>query len=363
MISTPNLRSIWVLLLLTYSALLASGSLYPLSTWQGERMFDLSFLWAAWPHSISRIDLLTNLFIYVPFGILATRALFRRHYSLAHWLSICLLGAAFSTAMECLQLFVPSRVASNVDIITNSAGAALGAALAPLVSRRSLFFAWLVALRRHWFRPGWIVNLGLILLVLWLLAQFSLQKPGLVAGSLHGGFTPFWESSAAQFRPSLSLLFALDIASVSLFIATLLRPDQRLLPGAFGLAFGAIVFKFLAAALLIKLAFLVRLLSLEALLGIGLGASAALAFVYVRAGPPPYPLLAGVLSALILAKLTFGVPFLTATGHAPDLAARPELLFNIGGIAYLVSESWGYLALGCALALWERDDHEHRIKP
>lgn len=355
MTPTPNLRSIWVLLFLTYSALLVGGSLYPLASWQGERMLDYSFLWAAWPRTISRIDLLTNISIYIPFGLLATRAVFRRHYSLAHWLTICLVGAAFSATMECLQLFLPSRVASNADILANTAGAALGATLAPFISRRSHFFAWLVALRRHWFRAGWVVNLGLILLALWVLAQFSLQAPGLVAGSLHGGFTPFWENISAQFKPGVALLFALEIASLSLFAAALLRPDQRLLPGAVGLTLSAILLKFLAAALLIKLVFLARLLSLEVLLGLSLGAGAALSIIYFRAKPPPYPLLAGVLCAFILAKLMHGAPFLTATGLTPDIATQPERLFNIGGIAYLVAEAWAYLALGCALALWERE--------
>ena len=355
MISTPNLRSIWVLLFLTYSALLAYGSLYPLAAWQGERLFDLSFLWAAWPRKITRIDLLTNLFVYVPFGILATRALFQRRYSLAHWLTVCLLGVVFSTAMECLQQFVPNRVASNVDILANSAGVALGALIAPFFSRRSRIFAQLAASRRYWFRPGWIVNLGLLLLVLWVLAQLSLQKPGLVAGSLHGGFNPFWENNVTHFKAGVALLFALEIASLSLFSAVLLRPDQRLIPGTFVLTFSAILLKFLTAALLIKLVFLMRLLSLEALLGLSLGAGFALVLVYFRAKPPPPPLLAGVLCAFILVKLMHGVPFLTATGRTPNLATQPELLLNIGGVAYLVAELWPYLALGCTLALWDRE--------
>ena len=355
MTSTLNLRSVWVLLFLTYSALLASGSLYPIAAWQSDRVLDLSFLWAAWPRKITRIDLLTNLFVYAPFGILATRALFRRQYTLARWLSICFLGALFSTTLECLQLFVPNRVASNVDILTNTAGAAIGAALAPFFSTRSRLFALFVALRRHWFRPGWIVNLGLILLLLWVLAQFSLQKPGLVAGGLHGGFTPFWERGVAQFRPGVALLFALDIASLSLFIASLLRPDQRLKVGTLLFTVSAILLKFLVAALLIKLVFLVRLLSSETLLGLSVGAGSALAIIYFREKPPPYPLLASVLCALILAKLFQGAPFLTSTGQTPDLATQPELLFNIGGVAYLVAELWPYLALGCALALWEKE--------
>ena len=100
---------------------------------------------------------------------------------------------------------------------------------------------------------------------------------------------------------------------------------------------------------------LARLLSLEALLGLGIGASATLALLYFRVAHSPYPLVAGVLCAFIMVKLVFGAPFLTATGHTPDIATQPELLFNIGGIAYLVAEAWAYLALGCALALWERE--------
>lgn len=355
MTPVPNLRSIWTLLLITYGVLLASASLYPFAAWHNARSVDVSFLWAAWPRTITRMDLLTNFFVYMPFGLLATRALFRRHYSLAHWLTVCLLGATFSATMECLQWFVPNRVASNVDIVANSVGTALGAALTPFFSTRSRFFAHFVALRRHWFRSGWVVNLGLILLVLWVLAQFSLQAPGLVAGSLHGGFTPFWEISIEHFKPGTALLFALEIAGVSLFTAILLRPDQRLMPGALSFTLSAILLKFLAAALLIKLAFLARLLSLEALLGLGIGAGVGLSLIYFRASPPPYPLLAGVLCAFILAKLMHGAPFLTATGRTPDIANQPELLFNIGGIAYLMAESWPYLALGCTLALWERE--------
>ena len=41
---------------------------------------------------------------------------------------------------------------------------------------------------------------------------------------------------------------------------------------------------------------------------------------------------------------------------ASRLNTQPELLFNIGGVAYLVAELWPYLALGCTLALWEKEN-------
>ena len=356
MTPTHNLRSIWVLLFLTYCALLVSSSLYPLTQWQGARAFDLAFLWAPWPETITRTDLITNYFVYMPLGVFAARAFFRHRFTLNHWLMVCALGAGLSLAMECAQLFVPQRVASNVDIVANTLGAAFGAAISPLFSARSGIFTRLVALRRYWFRPGWIINAGLILLGLWLLSQFSLQTPSLVAGSLHAGFIPYWEAASVQnFKFNMMAIFALEIASVGLFIAALLRPDQRLLLGTLSLTLAAIVLKFAAATLLIKFSLLTRLLSLEVLLGLGIGFATVLALVYFRTGRSPYPVVAAVLCTFILAKLLHGVPFMTATGLTPDLAAKPELLFNITGMAYLVAETWPYLVLGCTLALWERE--------
>ena len=65
---------------------------------------------------------------------------------------------------------------------------------------------------------------------------------------------------------------------------------------------------------------------------------------------------AGAVCLLILIKLFHGVAFLTPSGHAPDLAIQPELLLNITGLAFLVAEAWPYLALGCLLALWDRNN-------
>lgn len=352
----PRTLNFWILLLATYCALLVSGSLYPLSQWQDARTFDLAFLWAPWPETITRTDLLTNYFVYIPLGVFAARAFFRRRFALGHWLMVCAFGAGLSLAMECAQLFVPPRVASNVDIVANTLGAAFGAAISPLFSVRSDFFARLAVLRRHWFRPGWVINIGLILLGLWVLSQVNLQAPALVAGGLHLGFLPYWELTSLQhFKPTTALIFALEIASIGLFIAALMRPERRVLGGIIVLTMAAILIKFAAAALLVKFSVLARLLSLEALLGLGFGMAAMLSLIYFRSGAPCYPIVAGVLCAFILAKLFHGVPFMTATGVTPDLAAKPQMLLNITGVAYVVAETWPYLALGCVLALWEKD--------
>lgn len=348
--------SIWVLLAGTYGALLIAGSLFPFRLWRPPHPFDLSFLWAPWPKHVTRTDLLTNLFVYAPFGLFVARALSRRP-SLAGWLLACALGALFSTAMEICQLEIRYRVASNLDIVTNTLGAALGAALAPLLASHSRLMAWLMVIRQHWFRRGWLINAGLILGLLWLIAQFSLQAPALVAGGLQHGFTPFWDDpTLAQLDLRVTLIFMLEIAGVGYFGGLLLRPEKCTPAAVATISVSAMLLKIVAATLLIKLAVLPRLVSWEALLGMAGGIGLAMLPVAWRRQPPNAPLVAGALGALGLAKLSRDLPFITATGLTPDLAAQPEVLLNITSLGYLLAEVWPYLALGCTLALIEQGE-------
>ena len=356
-INVPIFRPVspWTLLLATYLVLLAIGSLYPFSPWRADRTLDFEFLFAPWPARLTRTDILTNLLAYFPLGVFAANSFFRHRLTVVRWLMVCLGIALLSAGLETTQHFLPHRVSSNVDVFFNLLGGALGAAAAPLVSRRSRFMVNFVAFQRYWFQAGWLTHAGLILLGLWGISQLSLQAPGLVAGGMHGSFIPFWhEASVGKFRLDVMLIFALDLASVGLFGTALLQPHRPRGAALFGLMTGAIFSKFLAAAFLVKLSLLGRLLSLEAVLGLGLGFLAGWAVVRHSGGLASLKACATALSLLILVKLYHGIPFVTATGLMPNLATQPELLFNITGLAYLVAEAWPYLALGCVLALWER---------
>jgi len=347
----------WILLLATYVALVVIGSLYPF-TWQAMRASGFSFLWARWPETVTRTDILTNIFAYFPLGLFTANGLFRHRLTVTRWLGVCLAIALLSASFEAAQLYVPHRISSNVDIVFNTLGAAIGAACAPLFSRRSRIMAGFIAFRRHWFQAGWLTHSGLILLGLWVLSQLSLQAPALVAGTLHTSFTPFWEkASVPQFKLGVALIFALDIACLGLFGAALLRPNRPRPAAVLVLMLLAILLKFLAAALLIKLALLTRLLSLEALFGFGLGMAGAWIAARWHTGHALFQTATAALCILILVELFHGVPFVTPAGHAPDLAIQPELLLNITGLAYLIAAAWPYLALGCLLALWDRSDN------
>ncbi len=76
------------------------------------------------------IDVIGNIVLFMPFGVVASLALRRKKYSA--WLIVGLTfsaGLFFSTFIETAQFWLPTRLTDIDDIIFNSSGALLGAAL------------------------------------------------------------------------------------------------------------------------------------------------------------------------------------------------------------------------------------------
>jgi hypothetical protein len=80
-----------------------------------------------------------------------------------------LAGVLISGVIEALQTYLPSRVASNVDLLTNGAGALLGGLLAAPFASSLIDRGRLADLRLRWFerRP----SILLLLVALWPIAQ------------------------------------------------------------------------------------------------------------------------------------------------------------------------------------------------
>ena len=123
-------RALLLLSLWSYLALLIAGSLYPATAWRAPGEHFLAFLIASWPRYATRTDITTNILVYLPFGFLLASALHTRmKLRYAVWW-VALAGLLLSLLMEVLQNFLPGRNASNLDILTNTAGAFTGALVA-----------------------------------------------------------------------------------------------------------------------------------------------------------------------------------------------------------------------------------------
>ena len=155
--------------LLAYTVLLVYGSLSPWTGWRALGVDPFAFLDAPWPPYVTAFDLTLNVLAYAPLGLLLALALHPRLRGLPALATAVAAAAVLSVLVECLQNYLPARIASNLDVLTNVAGAALGAlagmGLAPaLIDDRRLQQA-----RRRWFRPHRAVLL--LLAAFWPLAQ------------------------------------------------------------------------------------------------------------------------------------------------------------------------------------------------
>jgi len=135
-----------------YAALVIYASLFPFTGWRWPPGQALSALLALpWPPWVLPYDLWFNLLGYLPLGALIGIAVWRSGGAAWAALLTAVLGpAALSYGCEVLQQFLPGRHASLRDLAMNTAGAAIGAALALSWLGMGGGSLW-QALRERWF--------------------------------------------------------------------------------------------------------------------------------------------------------------------------------------------------------------------
>lgn len=159
--------------LVFYGLLIVYASWYPFSGWRDNGMPLLAYLRAPLPYYWTGFDLAVNMAGYMPFGLLLVFAMFPHVRGVSAMLLATALGTLLSGVMEAVQNFLPSRVPSNLDLMTNAAGVALGALAGMLTARIFLEESRILGLRRLWFSQE--ASRGLIVLGLWPLAQIYPQ--------------------------------------------------------------------------------------------------------------------------------------------------------------------------------------------
>lgn len=156
--------SAWPLALI-YAALVVFASLFPFDGWRAQGISPWVFLTAPMPPPYwTWFDVNLNLAGYAPLGFLLALALLRTGWPRAAVPAAALAGALLSLSMEYLQIFLPRRVPSNMDLALNAAGALLGALTAALLERLGAIAHW-NRLRERWFVPQ--ARGALVLLALW----------------------------------------------------------------------------------------------------------------------------------------------------------------------------------------------------
>ncbi|MCQ8895393.1 VanZ family protein [Limnobacter humi] len=165
-----------------YTCVVVHLSLYPYANWRSIGIGPFEFLSGPWIpiyQTVLWTDIAVNVLGYVPLGFLLMAALNRRPSS---WDKIRVLGlcVALSFSLESLQTYLPTRVPSKMDWLTNGIGAALGIILAMTVNATPGFAA-----RLNHRIEGWLIQrawLGMITLTLWFLCILAPQNPPFSTG-------------------------------------------------------------------------------------------------------------------------------------------------------------------------------------
>lgn len=354
--------------LLMYTLLIAYASLYPLSQWHDLGLSPMAFLLMPLPHYWTRFDVATNIIGYLPFGVLIVFALYPLlRGTAAAVLAICC-GMLLSGAMESIQTFLPSRVSSNLDLLTNTAGTCIGAIAGALLTRTFLEQSRLIQLRRQWFIPE--AGRGLIVVGLWPLAQIYPQAQlfghGQLASLLSGWLSELLETpidlvswlsfsnrlSAQEYWLVETLIVACGVTGALLSLSCLMRRQAPRPALILALLAAALAVKLTANALLFTPANALAWLTPGAKGGLLLGVMMVTGLVYA---PPAAQRRLAAISLILSIVIINSVPpnpYFTATLQA---WIQGKFL-NFNGAAHFLSLTWPLFAL------WFLLHPTHRLK-
>ncbi|MFT5963207.1 MAG: VanZ family protein [Burkholderiaceae bacterium] len=198
------------LALLGYALLIVYASWYPFIGWQSTGLPPFGFLGSRLPHYWTLFDVATNVIAYVPLGMLLVFAVYPLLRGVLALLLVLVAALLWSGTMEAVQTFLPTRVPSNLDLLTNVIGAVIGGVLGLASSSFFLQQSRLLQVRQRWFSHE--ASRGLLVVCAWPLAQIYPQ------GYLFG---------QGQLTPLLSEALS-DLAGRPIDLFSVLWPGLRL---------------------------------------------------------------------------------------------------------------------------------------
>jgi hypothetical protein len=266
-----------------------------------------------------------------------------------------LVGTALSGTIEALQTYLPSRVASNIDLATNAFGALAGGLLAAPLASSLIDRGRLAELRLRWFerRP----SLLLLLVALWPFTQFypapmlfgtgDMREPlNATLAALGGGWPTLNPASfgPAEYVLAEAFVVAAALLAVGLAFASAMRPGAPRVSLLLALLVAALALKTLAQGLLFGPERALAWLTPGAYGGLAIG---SLTLLTASAGPAPwlprFALLA-LVAAIAGANLVPYNPYYLATMQD----WRQGALLNFNALTGWLAMLWP-CALGAAL--------------
>lgn len=171
----PRGTTLTRLLSLLFVTAIASATLYPLVDWQLHTEGTFAFLWRGLPRWWTWFDVVSNALAYALLALMLTLAWLERAPPVSAVVAVTLACSLLSLSLEAIQSWLPARVPSLLDWISNTVGAAAGGWLGATLNRAAQRPDRIaVPVRDRWFEQG--PPTGWVLLLLWLATQLVPQR-------------------------------------------------------------------------------------------------------------------------------------------------------------------------------------------
>jgi len=255
-----------------YALFIVYASLSPFSNWRNQGINFSDVLTAQLSLSYTAFDATANMLSYLPLGFLVALTLRARLGTVLSAVLALLTGIMLSACMEFLQLYLPSRISSNTDLISNSVGTFFGALLATGLASQP----WIIIRLNNWrstvFKQGKEVDFGLALLALWIFVQTNPSLPMLGNVFISAvAQQPFVKQPPSPFDWWESIAVMLNLMMLGTLMLTLLRIPRNAASALMVILSTVALAKFLAATVLLKSSALLLWINSEAMLGILMG--------------------------------------------------------------------------------------------
>jgi hypothetical protein len=302
------------------------------------------------PKVLLEFDVAMNALAYMPLGAIACLILRGANEPWLARVKAVAACAAFSLAMEALQLFVTHRVATVYDVLANAVGALAGTLVfaEPL---HALVTHPLAKARERLVTAGGWGDAGLVLVVLWLLAQLNPALPFFEAGNIGGEGDP----GPGEFLVTAGSV-ALSVAGFGFFVSVVLKGPGGALRWTLLLLTVALWCKFAMASVMLKPHLSAGWVTEGRVAGLAAG---LLAFAPLRG----WQRTGRIYLAIVLTLA--GALFAKIFGAYSELADFLRLfawphgqLATFATLTRWIHEAWPVLALAWLIALfvWRRDE-------
>lgn len=338
------------------AVLIIYGGLAPWSGWRDQGLSAWAFLAAPVPRYLTAFDLTINVLAFVPLGALGVAALYPRVRGAAAVVISCLAAALISGGIESLQTYLPTRISSNVDLLTNAVGALVGALLVAPWTQTLIDNGRWVQWRRAWFEPD--ASVPLLLVALWPVAVAHPAATLLALGEIPSiaSTSPVQHATswgATQFLLAQLWIVGTGVSAAALSLLALMRTAAPRIRLVWTLLCLALTARALVTGMHLGAEHALAWLTPGAIGGLGLGAMATA--LVVRATPHHHHRLAtaavvALLAQVLVVNLMPANPFDVQTLEALR-PLRPDHWLHVRALLEWVGMAWPYL-MGLTLSVY-----------